>query len=103
MWLVAGPGALASRVVEDERGASLRIGIPDVLARDVRIPGRGHELEEPAGPTGPVDGQRVVAAFALGHAQRPAEPGAVAPHGIDRGQAAPAGAGRRRHERGRWL
>src|SRR5207248_7966313 len=81
--LLTGPGALATGVVEDERAPCLGIRIPDVLAGEIGIPGGGHELEQPAGAAGAIDGQRIVMALAVGNPQRPAQAGAVAKHGVD--------------------
>src|SRR5439155_2043666 len=83
--LLTGPGALTPGVVKDQRAACLGVGVPDVLPREVGVPGRRHELEEPAGAAGTVDGQRVVVAFAVGNPQGPAEARTVGEDGVDGG------------------
>src|ERR1700675_647123 len=100
--LLTGPGALTPGIVEDQRPSRLRIGVPDVLPGEVGVPGRGHELEEPTGAARPVDRQRVVMAFAVGSAERPAESWTVAKDGIDGGQPVPARTRRRRERAGGW-
>src|ERR1700694_3719315 len=88
--LLTRPGALTPRVIEDECAASLRIRIPDILPRKVRVPGGGHELEQPAGTARAVDGEWVVMALAVGEAECPAQAGTVSEHGVDSRQAIPA-------------
>src|ERR671937_2943571 len=83
-YLLTGPGVGAALGIEAQGGFRLGHWIPDIPSGEVGVPGRGHELEEPAGPARAVDRQRVVAALALSHPERPGQPGAVAEDGVDR-------------------